>query len=139
MRKKVLSLVFVFCLSLSIYAQETKEIFNNGQVAVEMNIAECNLYNRANPHDFVLLKYTNLSNEDVKFHFAVDLWYNDKKMDRPIGDNNKTGTFVLTFEPNEVIEASCENREDFLKVLYKHGNPKMDTQLTDIKIEEQKR
>lgn len=137
MRKKVLSLVFTFCLSLSVYAQKTEIVAEYEDVVVEQYLNECNLYNRANPHIYMLLKFTNLTNKPIEFIYSLGVFYGERYVTMPTEKGDKPFPYYSVIIPaNETVEMDCHSKD---KVLFENGSPNMDFKVTQFRLDRLKK
>lgn len=137
MRKKVLSLVFAFCLSLGTYAQKTEIVAEYEDVVVEQYLNKCNLNNRANPHTYMLLKFTNLTNKPIEFIYSIRGFYGEEYVTMPAEKGDKPFPYYSVIIPaNETVEMDCYNQD---KILIENGNPSTELKLTQFRLDRLKK
>lgn len=136
MKKVLLLILGISFFTFTSKAQSSwKNIFAEGDVTIEMKTEDCNLSNRLVPNTFALLRYTNKSNKDITFNFEMKLWYNDVLQDNtPVDLGDPAIIKTIQLSANSSITGECTSKEEYLKVFYKHNNPKMDIQLTNIEF-----
>ncbi|MGB1314950.1 MAG: hypothetical protein ACPG4Y_02965 [Chitinophagales bacterium] len=134
MKKILLLIIGISFFSISSIAQSQAEvIYQDDKIKVEMSKQDCNYNNNAISHTYGIIKYTNLTNNELELNFELELWYNNVKQDATQGDLvNEELSNTIHLGPNEIIEGSCNTKESFLRVLAKHNHPRMDIKLTDI-------
>ena len=134
MKKILLLIIGISFFSISSIAQSQAEvIYQDDKIKVEMSKQDCNYNNNAISHTYGIIKYTNLTNNEIELNFELELWYNNVKQINTQNDvSDEPAEKNLHLDPNEIIEGSCSTRESFLRVLEKHNHPKMDIKLTDI-------
>lgn len=136
MKKLLLLLLTISYFSISSFAQQKwTKIYNESDVIVEMSTIECNPSDRMVPYTYVILKYTNKTNQIVDFKFEINKWYNGLVHIETVKD---AGDFPIQksikLQPNQSVEGNCDSDLDILRVFGNNNNPKMHMELTKIEI-----
>ena len=135
MKKLLLTLTILFSISLSSYAQNWDKIYSDENINIETKVVECNPHNKQYPFSYIVLRYTNKTNQEVDFNFEFELEYNGvivEQVKNDLGDEAKLKKIHLN--ANEVREGSCGTASETYKIFYKTSHPKLDNRLTNIKI-----
>ncbi len=111
MIKKALGLVIVCALGFTVSAQEN--YFSNDQVTITSNTVECHYPENGIHSEYVFLKLTNNTNEEIAVNYDLDLWYNNQKISPDVTN------YTITVPANSSTEGTCESRKSGLSVYSK--------------------
>lgn len=138
MKKLLLLIITISYFSVSSTAQSVwTKIYNENDVLIETSTIECNPHERMVPYSYVVLKYTNKTNQVVDFNFEISLWYNGDLLDQTPRDSGDLPIQKsLKLQPNASIQGDCESDLNILRVFGNNNNPDMNKQLTKIEIKE---
>lgn len=131
--KVYISLFSFLLLFFGLKAQSWEIIESSNEYKIEKQHIVCNS-NQGFEYDYVVLRFTNLTSENVSLSFNFEEWYNGECRTCQNGDLGTLRT--LNLAPNEVKEGNCSSR-DFLKIFHHsitiHPNAFVG-ELTDLKI-----
>ncbi|MES2588990.1 MAG: hypothetical protein V4622_08420 [Bacteroidota bacterium] len=119
--------------SSKIKSKEWQSLFNNDLVNINYRYSECNLIQDAINKEEYYLQIQNLSNETLTLSWDLELIYGDKCFNC-YGENDEL-KFELTLNPNESIEGSCGERNQYkLNIFSKFLDGKSQAKLSDFNI-----
>ena len=137
MKKTLLTFLIIFSFIFSSFSQEWNELFSNDQILVETLEVECNPNNNQYPFSYLLVRYTNKTNERIEFFYEFEIWQNGVKIVHTQNDaSDEPAIKNIYLEANEIQEGSCNMKSDKFKIFYKANHPSIDNKVTNIQIKE---
>lgn len=111
MIKRVLGAAIVSVFAFTASAQEN--YFSNDQVTITSQKVECHYPENGIHSEYVFLKITNNTSQEISINYDLDLWYNNEKRTPDVTN------FSYTIPANGSVEGSCESRKSGLSVYSK--------------------
>lgn len=96
-----------------------REYFQNDQVKIETNTQTCSNAQAGTSNNYILLRISNKTNQEVEVSFFKELWYNDVCSNCNGGDEAKTS---IVLKANETVEGSCTSGLKELKIFHSMPN-----------------
>lgn len=132
--KGYISLFSFLFLFFGAKAQNWETISSSDEYKIEKQHIICKS-NQGFEYDYLVLRFTNLTNENVSLSFSYEEWYNDVCTTCASGgDEGRMRTLDLA--PNQVLEGDC-NSKGFMKIFHHsitvHPNAFVG-KLTDLRI-----
>lgn len=137
MNKILLTILIVFSIVSNSFSQEWNEIFSNDKIKIETQEVICNPNNNQYPFSYLLMKYTNISNEEIKFKFEYELWYNDTKFKQSANQDISPIMDLHLFQGEKII-GKCDDKSNMLKVFNGTTHPEIVNKMTKFNIVELK-
>ncbi len=134
MKKTIFTLAIVFGMVFNAMAQQWTELFSNENILVEKAVVECNPNNNLYPFSYLILRYSNRTDEKIEFIFEFEKWFNGVKEIHSVNEDIKNHTMKIVLGPHEKNEGTCDMNSEKYRMFYKTSHPKLDNKLTDIKI-----
>jgi len=111
---------------------------NNTEVEISYKLADCNFVMEGFHNEYMLVKYKNKTNQNLRLEWKFDYYYNGNCANC----NNTNGEDIYTIElkPGETIEGKCEwptkrNTMVFSKFLNRNSNAVLTNfEFTNLKI-----
>lgn len=110
---KIFTLLFLF-LSSSLAAQNWEVLAEGVDYRIEESHVIC-VTTQGYDYDYMILKYTNLSNEEINLSFNFERWYNQEYCQGCV-DGDQNTLRLITLPANSSIEGSCASVDDYLKI-----------------------
>ncbi|MCB0410267.1 MAG: hypothetical protein KDD29_08610, partial [Flavobacteriales bacterium] len=106
--KNYISLLGFLLLSFALKAQTWEIIASDEDYKIEKQHIVCRS-NQGFEYDYIVLRFTNLTSQNVSLSFNFEEWYNDVCKSCQEGtDESRIRSVQLA--PNEVLEGDCNSR-----------------------------
>lgn len=95
------------------------EYFQNEQVKIEINAEACNNEQAGTYKNYVFLRITNKTSENIEVSFTKELWYDGVCSNCNGGDEAKTN---IILKANETVQGTCDASTKELKMFQSMQN-----------------
>jgi hypothetical protein len=85
--------------------------FENDTIKIEYAYQSCD-FSSTSSQEIIIFKFTNLSAAKITLAYEAEIWYNDKKINTKLNEEEFRKTIKLNH--NQTITANCVNREHTL-------------------------
>lgn len=114
MYRKLLSLPLLLLLVMPALAQESwTEYYSDNQVTIESKYSECHYSEKGIHNEYLLMKVTNKTSQEIQLAYKLDKWYNNSKI------NPDKSDFAITVPANSSVESTCDDLQEGLHVYSK--------------------
>ena len=133
--KFISTIIFVFAINL-VFSQNWKSIKEDDSYKIEKQHVICKS-NQGFDYEYVLLKYTNKTNQKIDLSYNLEVWY--ETVCEGCEDPDAKGLKTISIPAKSSIIGSCDSRSTDLKIfdhsITIHPNAFKST-LTEIKFVE---
>lgn len=112
--KSVLAILFVFTMNFS-YSQQWEVLNESDSYIIEQQHIVCKS-SQGFDYDYVVIKYTNLTNSEIDLAFDMEVWYGDVCSSCNDADNEKHGLSLITIPANSSVQGDCNSSNKKMKV-----------------------
>lgn len=81
--------------------------FENDTIKIEFAYQNCD-FSSTSSQEIIILKFTNLSAAKITLAYETEIWYNDKKINTKVNEEEFRKTIELN--QNQTITANCDNQ-----------------------------
>lgn len=132
--KKLLKFSGILCLILSLLSfynppSDWKIYFENDEIKIESKLLSCDKPAIDIHNSYVVLKITNKTAQAITVSFQKELWYNE--ICKSCNDLKEFQS-VVTLNPTEIQEGSCDSKTKELKFF--HSSTDSKTKLTKFEL-----
>ena len=110
---KVFTFLFVLLIS-GVSAQNWELISEDADYRIEQRHEVCKS-TQGYDYDYRILKFSNLSNDEIEIAFNFQRWYNGDFC-QGCGQGDHDDVRIVTLPPNSSIQGDCVSAEDYLRV-----------------------
>lgn len=128
---KKFALVNVLIFSFFLVNSQNWEVINEtSDYKIEKKTVECNDDYNGIYKEFVFLKFSNLTQDQLTINYRLELYYDDVCRSC---NNSAENNSVLVLEPSSSVEGSCDSRDRRVKIFSKFLNYSK-AELTDFNV-----
>lgn len=112
MEMKRIITFLLFLMSTGLYAQNWEIVAETNEYKIERGTVVCPS-TQGFEYEYVVMKYTNLTNADINLSFNFEVWYDD--FCNTCGESDHGSMRLVTIPANSSVEGSCSTSGDYLK------------------------
>lgn len=109
--KRIITFLLII-LSAGLYAQNWETVAETNEYKIEKGAVVCSS-SQGFDYEFVVMRYSNLTNDVIDLSFNFEVWYDD--FCNTCGESDHGSMRLVTIPANSVVEGSCSTSGDYLK------------------------